>query len=106
MSCHRSLKFDLPFPRGLIEHAMPCHFGDPDAETDACQNSAAVFNFSFIIRLQISGPDAARKLLQRLNVPEELAKAAQKHCPGLGGDITWAFYLERHGWLTATPVSS
>ena len=58
MSCHRSLKFDLPFPRGLIEHAMPCHFGDPDAETDACQHSAAVFNFSFIIRLQISGPDA------------------------------------------------
>ena len=57
MLLHRSLKFDLPLPRGLIEDAMPSHFGDPDAETNACRNSAAVFNFSFIVRLEVSGPD-------------------------------------------------
>ena len=43
-------------------------------------------------------------LLISLDVPSDIAEAASKHCPGLGNDITWAFYLERHGWLTASPI--
>ena len=47
----------------------------------------------------------AKKLLTHMGVAKELAKAAVKHCPGLAEDLVWAFYLERHGWLTATPVA-
>ncbi len=43
-------------------------------------------------------------LLKCLEIPNDLAEAVCKHCPGLGSEITWAFYLERHGWLTASPV--
>ena len=51
--------------------------------------------------------DAAEveKLLTQMGVVNELAQAAIEHCPGLGEDLIWAFYLERHGWLTATPVA-
>ena len=48
--------------------------------------------------------DAAH-LLTQLGVIDEIAKAAIIYCPGLGEDLVWAFYLERHGWLTATPVA-
>ena len=47
----------------------------------------------------------AAKLLTKMGVIEEVAKAAVDYCPGLGEDLVWAFYLERHGWLTATPVA-
>ncbi len=43
-------------------------------------------------------------LLKCLEIPNDLAEAVCKYCPGLGSEITWAFYLERHGWLTASPV--
>ena len=43
-------------------------------------------------------------LLTSLDIPSDIAEAASKHCPGLGHEITWAFYLERHGWLTASPI--
>ena len=47
----------------------------------------------------------AAKLLTKMGVIEEVAKEAANYCPGLGEDLVWAFYLERHGWLTATPVA-
>ena len=43
-------------------------------------------------------------LLKSLDIPSDIAEAASKQCPGLGDGITWAFYLERHGWLTASPI--
>ena len=43
-------------------------------------------------------------LLKSLEIPNDIAEAAGKYCPGLGSEITWAFYLERHGWLTASPI--
>ena len=45
------------------------------------------------------------KLLTQMGIDYALAQAAIEHCPGLGEDLVWAFYLERHGWLTATPVA-
>ena len=53
-----------------------------------------------------SSPDAVALLLSQLGIPAELTEAAITRCPGLGADLVWAFYLERHGWLIATPVAS
>ena len=54
---------------------------------------------------RVSNATEAKKLLTHMGVDNELAKAAVKLCPGLAEDLVWAFYLERHGWLTATPVA-
>ncbi len=43
-------------------------------------------------------------LLKSLDIPNDIAEAVCKYCPGLGSEVTWAFYLERHGWLTASPI--
>ena len=50
--------FRLPLPRGLTPNAMVSDFGDPEQEIDACNNSAALFDFSFILRMFVCGPDA------------------------------------------------
>ena len=50
------------------------------------------------------GTSGAKDLLKNLGVSEELVDLAAEHCPDLGGTAVWAFHLERHGWLTATPV--
>jgi DUF438 domain-containing protein len=54
----------------------------------------------------VEGSDQAKDLLKKLGVAEELVNLASEHCPGLGGTAVWAFHLERHGWLTATPIES
>ena len=54
---------------------------------------------------RVNDATEAKKLLTHMGVDNELAKAAVKLCPGLAEDLVWAFYLERHGWLTATPVA-
>jgi hypothetical protein len=41
--------------------------------------------------------------LLNLGVSKNLASLALEYCPGLITTIAWAFYFERHGWLTATP---
>lgn len=43
-------------------------------------------------------------LLQALGISQELAAKAAEHCPGLGQDLGWAFYIERHGLLSASPI--
>ena len=48
----------------------------------------------------------ASDLLQAMGISDELSAAAVQNCPGLGNDLIWAFYLERHGWLIATPVAT
>lgn len=52
----------------------------------------------------IGGQSQAIELLQALGISVKLAELAAQNCPGLGESIIWAFHLERHGWLTATPV--
>jgi hypothetical protein len=54
----------------------------------------------------VAGSAQARDLLKTLGVSEQLVELASQHCPGLGESIIWAFHLDRHGWLTATPVQS
>ena len=52
-----------------------------------------------------NNPSEAGELLRQMGVVDKLAKTAVEYCPGLGEDLVWAFYLERHGWLIATPVA-
>ncbi|MEK9673766.1 MAG: hypothetical protein VW268_14885 [Rhodospirillaceae bacterium] len=47
-----------PLPRGLVPGAMADHFGSPAREAAACRTSAALFDYSFLIRLVVRGPDA------------------------------------------------
>lgn len=50
--------------------------------------------------------DATVALLKQLGVSDGLADSVPAHCPGLAVSIPWAFYLERHGLLTACPIVS
>ena len=43
-------------------------------------------------------------ILGSLGVCNDLRDAVKTNCPGIGEDFTWAFYLERHGWLAASPI--
>lgn len=45
-------------------------------------------------------------LLTKLGVDQSLASNLPKLCPGLGSELTWAFYLDRSGALSASPVSN
>jgi hypothetical protein len=52
--------------------------------------------------------DSAEKiasLMISLGVDKTLAEHLPKLCPGLGSELTWAFYLDRSGALSASPVS-
>ena len=60
---------------------------------------------SAIRSAEVMGRENVEHLLQQLQVPQVLAAAAREHCCGLGDGVIWAFYLERHGWLTASPVA-
>lgn len=59
---------------------------------------------SAIRATQISSPNQAVKLLESLGISKQLATLAKEQCPGLGEEFAWAFYLERHGWLTGSPI--
>ena len=48
----------------------------------------------------------AKKLLQSLGASLEQTSLVGEQCPGLGKELTWAIYLDRHGWLSVSPVPS
>ncbi len=54
----------------------------------------------------IEDSNTAQKLLRSLGASSEQASLAAEQCPGLGQDLTWAVYLDRHGWLSTSPVPS
>lgn len=80
----------------------------------ACENNGGELsetNLTWVVgaairSAQVEGTAQAKYLLKSLGVSEQLVNLASEHCPGLGGTAIWAFHLERHGWLTATPVGS
>ncbi len=90
----------------LLKYSMPCNL------LLACESNQGGLSEtkltwvvgSAIRATQITSPNKAVKLLESMGIQAELAELAKKQCPGLGEEITWAFYLERHGWLTASPV--
>ena len=79
----------------------------------ACENSGgsmASTQLTWVVgaaipSASVSGTLEAESVLTDLGVDALLTDAARRNCPGLGGRITWAFYLERHGGLKATPVN-
>lgn len=79
----------------------------------ACDKNTGALNttkLTWVVGSAIRGstePDAQSvvTLLGQMGVSKALAQAAADHCPGLGQNLVWAFYLERHGWLIATPVA-
>ncbi len=44
------------------------------------------------------------KLLQSLGASSAQTALIAQQCPGLGKAVTWALWLDRHGWLSASPV--
>ena len=46
----------------------------------------------------------AQKLLQSLGASSAQTAMVAQQCPGLGEAVTWALWLDRHGWLSASPV--
>lgn len=50
--------------------------------------------------------EEAKEILRSVGIAEKLIDLVTQHCPGLGNSVVWAFHLERHGWLTATPVKT
>ena len=76
-------------------------------ESDGCPLEATRLTWvvgAAIRSAAVNSPSDARALLKRLGISDSLAEAIPGHCPGVGDDIPWAFYLERHGWLTACPI--
>ena len=76
-------------------------------ESDACPLEATRLTWvvgAAIRSAAVSSASDVGTLLKRLGVSEAIADAIPCHCPGVGVEIAWAFYLERHGWLTACPI--
>lgn len=76
-------------------------------ESDGCPLEATRLTWvvgAAIRSAAVNSPSDAGALLKRLGISDSLADAIPGHCPGVGDDIPWAFYLERHGWLTACPI--
>jgi len=76
-------------------------------ESDACPLEATRLTWVVGAAIRSAAVNSAAdvgKLLKRLGVSDPIAEAIPCHCPGVGNEIAWAFYLERHGWLTACPI--
>ena len=78
----------------------------------ACDKNTGALNTTKLTWVVGSAIRAARsRMLNRWRrcldrwASKALAQAAADRCPGLGQNLVWAFYLERHGWLIATPVA-
>lgn len=59
---------------------------------------------SAIRSLQVANSDQFTKLLTCLGIKSELISTILHSCPGISGEVIWALYLERHGYLVATPI--
>ncbi|MCP9775959.1 hypothetical protein [Cyanobium sp. WAJ14-Wanaka] len=80
----------------------------------ACNNSTgpveeAVLTWvvgAAIRSLRVEGKDQFTDLLKCLGIKPELISSLLCNCPGISGKAIWAIYLERHGYLVATPILS
>jgi hypothetical protein len=81
---------------------LACEHGDGSLD----ETSLTWVVGSAIRSFSIQSAGEVTPLLIRLGVKESLSKKLPDLCPGLGLDITWAFYLDRNGTLSASPVPS
>ncbi len=78
----------------------------------ACENSEGQLSEtcltwvvgSAIRSTQLQDLDQVLELLHSMGINKDVAALAAEKCPGLGAQTPWAFYLDRHGCLTAAPV--
>lgn len=54
--------------------------------------------------MNIQSAEDVTPLLTSLGIDHALASKLPKLCLGLGSELTWAFYLDRNGALSASPV--
>ena len=81
---------------------LACEHGDGALD----QTSLTWVVGSAIRSFSIQSADEVTPLLTSLGVEAALSEKLPELCPGLGFDITWAFYLDRNGTLSASPVPS
>ena len=79
---------------------LACEHGDGDLE----QTSLTWVVGSAIRSFRIRSADEVIPLLTSLGIEEALTKKLPELCPGLGSEMTWAFYLDRNGTLSASPA--
>ncbi len=87
-------------------HKQPCNI------LLACEHDKCILketNLTWVVGSSIraefiQGLDKTIDTLKSLGVNNELAILIEERCPGLGAEIPWAFYLERHGKLSASPI--
>ena len=79
-----------PPPRGLSTHAMPETFGSAMEEFGACQRSAALFDYSFLLRLRVEGVQAV----------EAVSNLCQRDLSSMAvGAIRYALNASKNGQL-------
>ena len=87
-----SYQIPEPLPRGLHPGVMPLDFGSVREEVAACQLATALFDYSFLLRLIVCGPDAI------LGVSE----ICGRDFSDLGiGAIRYALMSDPDGWLVS-----
>lgn len=89
-----SQEYQVPVPlrRGLTGDAMPADFGSPTEEIDACRNTAALFDYSFLLRLRVDGPDAIGAVSSFCG--RDFSNLAE-------GSIRYALATDEEGWLVS-----
>ena len=89
-----SHEYQVPVPlrRGLTGDAMPADFGSPADEVDACRDSAALFDYSFLLRLRVDGPDAVGAVSSLCG--RDFSTLAV-------GSIKYALATDDEGWLVS-----
>jgi hypothetical protein len=78
----------------------------------ACDNDSIDIdktNLTWVVGAAIRGIKLENKpdvisLLVKLGANKSIVEEIIHACPGLCADIRWAFYIERHGWLCASPA--
>ena len=80
---------------------LACAHGDRDLE----ETQITWVVGSAIRSYLVDSAEEIASLLISLGVDNTLASSLPKLCPGLGSELTWAFYLDRSGALSASPVS-
>lgn len=79
-----------PLPKGLTPDAMPGDFGCVTAEVEACRSAAALFDYSFLLRFCVQGPDALPRVARLCG--RELSDMTL-------GSIRYGLTADAEGWL-------
>ena len=81
-----------PLPRGLTADAMCVDYGAAADEAEACRREAALFDYSFLLRLRVEGARAV----------EAISDLCGRDFSSLAtGEIRYALHADAQGWLVS-----